>query len=134
MALAKEIGDLSCWLVHPEAECTPEFTPKQGYVILTTCSQILELLLEGPSGKEVTPMVHQIVMENLWQCLKHHHSGLSASALSIAHGICAKGLMNDRRHIRLAAGCVLDATAAERMLTRFVQPRRHRAHQAVSNH
>ena len=110
MALAKEVGNLACWLVHPETECTPEFTPKQGYMILTTCSQILELLLEGPSGKEVTPAVHQVVMENLWQCLRHHHSGLSASALSIAHGICAKDLMNDRRHIRLAAGYVLDAT------------------------
>lgn len=109
VALAKEIGNLACWLVHPEAECTPEFTPKQGYTILTTCSQILELLLEGPSSKEATPAVHQVVMENLGQCLKHHHSGLSASALSITHGICAKGLMNDRRHIRLAAGYVLNA-------------------------
>jgi len=104
VALAKEISNLACSLIHPEADCTPEFTPKHGYIILTTCSQVLEMLLEGPSGKEVTPAVHQAVMESLRQCLKHHQSGLSTSALSTAHSICAKGLMNDRRHTRLAAG------------------------------
>ena len=119
VTLAKDISDLTCCLVHPEAECIPEFTPKHGYVILTTCSQVLEMLLEGPSGKEVTPAVHQVVMESLRQCLKHHQSGLSASALSIAHSICAKGLMNDRRHIRLAAGYVSEFTAAQRKFTLF---------------
>ena len=104
VALAKELGNLACFFVHPEAECTPEFTPKHGYVILTTCSQVLEMLLEGPPGKEVTPAVHQAVMESLWQCLRHHQSGLSASALSTPHSVCIKGLMDGRRHIRLAAG------------------------------
>jgi hypothetical protein len=55
VALAKEISNLACYLIHPEAQCAPEFTPKHGYIILTTCSQVLEMLLEGPSGKEVTP-------------------------------------------------------------------------------
>ena len=127
MALAKEIGNLACCLVHLEAECTPEFTPKHGYVILTTCSQVLEVLLEGQSSNEVTSAVHQAVMECLWQCLKHHQSGLSASALSAARSICVKGLMSDRRHIRLASGYVSDATAVLRVFTPLAQPRRCRA-------
>lgn len=131
--LAKDVGTLACCLVHPEAECSPEFTPKHGYVILTTCSQVLEMLLEGPSGKEVTPTVHQVVMENLRQCLKHHQSGLSASALSTSHSICAKGLVDGRRHIRLAAGYVSDVTTAKRSFTSFFQSRRYRAYQVVSN-
>ena len=125
VALAKDIGNLACFLVHPEAECTPEFTPKHGYVILTTCSQVLQILLEGPSGKEVTPVVHQTVTKSLQQCLKHHQSGLSASALSATHSICTKGLMDDRRHIRLAAGYVTDATIALRTLTPFIQSHRY---------
>ena len=125
VALAKEISSLACLLVHPEAECTPEFTPKHGYVILTTCSQVLEMLLEGPPGKEVTPVVHQVVMESLRQCLKHHQSGLSASALSTVHGICTKGLMDDRRHIRLAAGYVSSVTVTPRIFTPFIQPHRY---------
>ena len=125
VALAKEISSFACFLVHPEAECTPEFTPKHGYVILTTCSQVLEMLLEGPPGKEVTPVVQQVVIESLRQCLKHHQSGLSASALSTAHGICVKRLMDGRRHIRLAAGYVSDATATPRVLMPFSQPRRY---------
>jgi len=124
VALAKEIGNLACCLVHLEAECTPEFTPKHGYTILTTCSQVLELLLEGPQSKEVTPAVHQAVMESLGQCLRHHQSGLSASALSSAHSICAKGVMSDRRHIRLAAGYVSGAITVLRIFTPSVQPRR----------
>lgn len=125
IALAKEISDLACFLVHPEAECSPEFTPKLGYLILTTCSQVLEMLLEGPSGKEVTPVVHKVVMESLWQCLKHHHSGLSASALSTVHEISVKGLMDDHRHIRLAAGCVSDLTATLRIFMSLLQSRRY---------
>ena len=117
MALAKELGNFACCLIHPEAECTPDFTPKQAYLILTTCSQVLEMLLEGPTGKEVTPAVHRTVMDSLWQCLKHHQSGLSASALSTSHGICTKGLMDERRHIRLAAGYVSEVTGKERMFT-----------------
>jgi len=124
VALAKEIANLACYLVHLEAECTPEFTPKHGYTILTTCSQVLDLLLEGPQSKEVTPAVHQAVMESLRQCLRHHQSGLSSSALSVAHSICAKGVMGDRRHIRLAAGYVSDAIAVLRIFTPSVQPRR----------
>jgi len=133
VALAKEISDLACCLVHPEAECTPEFTPKHGYLILTTCSHVLEMLLEGPSGKEVTPVAHQVVIESLRQCLKHHQSGLSASALGTAHSICAKGLMDDRRHVRLAAGYVSNATAPQSMFIPFIQSRRRRTDQAVSN-
>lgn len=120
VVLAKELSSLACCLIHPEAECTPEFTPKHGYIILTTCSQVLEMLLEGPLGKEVTPAVHQAVMESLWQILKHHHSGLSASALDTSHGICAKGLMDDRRHIRLAAGYVSKATGTLQIFTPFI--------------
>lgn len=116
VALAKDVGNLACCLVHPEAECTPSFTPKHGYVILTTCSHVLEILLEGPSAKEVTPTVHQAVLENLWQCLKHHQSGLSASALSTPHSLCAKGLMNDRRHIRLMAGYASGLTKLHKCL------------------
>jgi hypothetical protein len=125
VALAREISNLACYLVHPEADCAPEFTPKHGYIILTTCSRVLEMLLEGPSGKEATPLVHQVVMESLRRCLKHHQSGLSATALSAAHSICTKGLMDDHRHIRLAAGYVSDTIVAQRMLTQFVQPRRY---------
>jgi len=117
VALARDISNLACCLVHPEDDCAPEFIPKHGYMILTTCSRVFEMLLEGPSGKEVTAPVHQVVMESLRRCLKHHQSGLSASALSTAHSICAKGLMDDRRHIRLAAGYVSDTTLAQRMLT-----------------
>jgi len=91
------------------------------------------MLLEGPVGKEVTPTVHQAVMKSLWQCLKHHQSGLSASALSCAHSISAKGLMDDHRHIRLAAGCVRGATAALQMLKQFSQSRRSRVSEVVSN-
>ena len=115
VALAKEIGILACCLVHLEAECAPEFTPKHGYIILTTCSQVLEMLLEGPQSKEVTPAVHQAVMESLRQCLKHHQSGLSASALSAAHSICTKGVTDDRRNVRLAAGYVSDVITVLRM-------------------
>ena len=110
--LAREISNLACCLVHLEAECTPEFTPKHGYILLTTSSHVLQMLLEGPPGKEVTSVVHQAVMGSLRQCLKHHQSGLSASALSTAHSICVKGLMDDRRHVRLAAGYVPDATTS----------------------
>lgn len=117
MALAKELGSLACCLIHPEAECTPDFTSKKAYLILTTCSQVLEMLLEGPTGKEVTPAAHRAVIDSLWQCLRHHQSGLSASALSTSHGICTKGLVNDRRHIRLAAGYVSEATGALRTFT-----------------
>lgn len=120
VALAKEIGNLACYLIHPEAGCTPEFTPKHGYMILTTCSQVLGMLLEGPSGKEVTPAAHQAVMGSLYQCLKHHQSGLSASALSTSHSICVKGLMDKRRHTRLAAGCVSKPTEALRLFTLIV--------------
>lgn len=133
VTLAKELGNLACFLVHPEAECTPEFTPKHGYIILTTCSQVLEMLLEGPSGREVTPAVHQAVMESLWQCVKHHQSGLSTAALSTCHGICVKGLINSRRHIRLGAGCVSRVAGGLQTLIPFVQPRRHGADQVVSS-
>lgn len=78
------------------------------------------MLLEGPSGKEVTPLVHQAVMENLRRCLKHQQSGLSASALSTAHSVCAKGLMDDHRHVRLAAGYASGTTAVQRKLMPFV--------------
>ena len=122
VALARDISNLACFLVHPEAECIPEFTPKHGYIILTTCSQVLEILLEGPSGKEVTPVAHQVVIESLRQCLGHHQSGLSASALSVAYSICTKGLMDDTRYVRLAAGYVSDIAVAKRVLTLFVQP------------
>jgi hypothetical protein len=125
VALAKELGNLACCLTHPDAECIPEFTPKHGYLILTTCSQVLEMLLEGPSGKEITPTVHRAVMDSLWQCLKHHQSGLSASALNTPHSICVKGLMNDRRHIRLAAGYVYEVTGTLQMFTPFAQSRRY---------
>lgn len=119
IALAKEISNLACYLVHSEAECAPpETTPKHGYTIVTTCSRVLEMLLEGPSGGEVTPAVQQAVMESLWRCLKHHQSGISASALSIPHSACAKGLMDDRRHIRLAAGYAFDLIDVLRVLTR----------------
>ena len=120
MTLANDVGNLACCLVHPEAECTPEFTPKHGFKILTTCSQVLEMLLEGPPGTEITSAVHQAVMESLRQCLKHHQSGLSASALSTAHTICAKGLMDDRRNIRLAAGYVSNAAAVLQPFMPFV--------------
>jgi hypothetical protein len=120
VALAKDVGNLACCLVHPEAECIPEFTPKHGFKILTTCSQVLEMLLEGPPGTEITSAVHQAVIESLRQCLKHHQSGLSTSALSTAHTICAKGLMDDHRNIRLAAGYVSNAAAVLQTFMPFV--------------